>query len=238
MKRDKFFSFKENKYEIINDREVSLIEGDKVAAEVDIPVEVEHMNKKYKVVTIRKRAFYKCHSLKSVIIPNSVTSIRKHAFSECRNLESVIIPEGVISIGKYAFFNCTNLTNITIPNSVTFIGKRIFIGCNNLMNINVDSLNPNYCSIDCVLFNKEQTRLIQYPAGNKRTEYKVPARVTSIDKCAFNRCNNLERIDIQNSINFDDPKMFSSCKMLKIMCIECYVVCMKKNHRWQILPSP
>ena len=64
------------------------------------------------VKTIPDNAFYSCHGLTSVIIPNSVTSIGENSFAGCYYLKSVIIPNSVTSIGNYAFSGSFNLTEI------------------------------------------------------------------------------------------------------------------------------
>ena len=55
-------------------------------------------------------AFWGCHSLKFIDIPNSVKSVGNAAFEGC-NLTAVVIPESVTSIGKGAF-SCQNLTSV------------------------------------------------------------------------------------------------------------------------------
>ena len=60
----------------------------------------------------------------------NVTSIGDHAFFACHGLTSITIPNSVTSIGFDAFRDCTGLTSITIPNSVTSIGNGAFGGCN------------------------------------------------------------------------------------------------------------
>ena len=93
-------------------------------------------------------------SLKSVIIPDSITNISDSAFLDCRNLTSIIIPDSVTNISNAAFsgdtklinvvmpnsitniggdaFDGTGLTSITIPNSVTSFGNGVFDNCTNL----------------------------------------------------------------------------------------------------------
>ena len=85
-------------------------------------------------------AFYKCSSLTSVTIPNSVTSIGDYAFYYCRGLTSVTIPNRVTSIGSSAFYYCSSLTSVTIPNSVTSIGYQAFYG-SGLRYIHIPNVN-------------------------------------------------------------------------------------------------
>ena len=78
----------------------------------------------------------------------------------------------VTSIGDRAFFGCSSLTSVTIPDSVTSIGPLAFSGCSSLTAINVHAANPNYSSVDGVLFDKNQTTLIQCPGG-KPDSYRI-----------------------------------------------------------------
>lgn len=51
-----------------------------------------------------------------------IESIGNSAFSGC-SLKSIILPDSVTEIGKNAFTNCSSLKSITIPDSVTSIGR-------------------------------------------------------------------------------------------------------------------
>lgn len=84
---------------------------------------------------IASYSFYKCNSLTSIIIPNSVTSIGNGAFYNCFQLTDVTIGNSVTSIGDNAFQGCSGLTSITIPNRVTTIGESAFKGCTGLTSI-------------------------------------------------------------------------------------------------------
>ena len=136
-----------------------------------------------------------------VVIPDtidgkSVTSIGEFAFFDCTSLTSITIPNGVTSIGDYAFWNCTSLTSITIPNSVTWIGGSAFYGCSSLIAIDIAADNEYYTSVNGVLFNKDKTELICYPAGKTDKSYNIPNSVTSIGGSAFHYCSSLTAVDV------------------------------------------
>ena len=192
------------------------------------------------VTSIGRLAFARC-TLTSITIPNSVTSIGYEAFRGCGALSSVTIPDSVTSIGNGAFAGCNKLTSVTIPDSVTSIGNEAFRGCNkltsvtignsanniigadlgasqSLTSINVDVNNPNYCSIDGVLFDKNQTTLIKYPKG-KQGAYIIPNSVTSIGERAFYDCDALTSITIPNSVTSIGDYAFSCCRALTSVTI-------------------
>ena len=87
------------------------------------------------ITTIGDYVFSRCTGLTSITIPNSVTSIGEWAFSNCDGLTSITIPDSVTSIDDYAFNWCESLTSITIPNSVTSIGEWAFQYCSGLTSI-------------------------------------------------------------------------------------------------------
>ena len=65
-------------------------------------------------------------------IPVGVKNIKEYAFSDC-SLKSIIIPNSVTRIGDRGFYECESLTNMVLPNSVTTIDSEIFEGCKNLI---------------------------------------------------------------------------------------------------------
>jgi hypothetical protein len=141
-------------------------------------------------------------------ISYSVTSIGNYAFDQCTGLSSITIPGSVTSIGSYAFYGCTGFTSITIPSSVTSIGKYAF--ALNSCSFYVNSNNSNYLSIDGVLYNKNQTTLVQCPVS-KTGSFDIPSTVTSIGEGAFNNCAGLTSFSLPNSVTFIGNHAFESC---------------------------
>ena len=173
----------------------------------------------YPVTSIGDDAFSQCTSLTSVTIPDSVTSIGENVFWNCNRLTSVTIPDSVTSIGEDAFHYCTRLTSVTIPNSVTSIGYYAFGYCLSLTNITVDENNKNYSSADGVLFNKDKTELILYPAGKAETSYTISNSVTSIGRSAFEHCKSLTSVTIPNSVTSIGYYAFRDCDSLTSVTI-------------------
>ena len=155
-----------------------------------------------------------CRDILTVKIETGVTKIGMCAFIYCSSLTSVTIPNSVTEIDFWAFSDCSSLTSVTIPDSVTTIGGEVFSNCISLTSIDVASGNLNYLSEDGVLFNKNKSTLIQYPIGNKRTEYIIPNSVTTISGYAFFNCSSLTSVTIPNSVTTIEWDAFNRCSSL------------------------
>lgn len=191
---------------------------------ITIPSEVNYNSATYTVTKIGSCAFEANSYLNSITIPNTIIIIDSAAFFDCSNLESINIPNSIIKIENMAFNGCKSLTTVTIPKSVMDIGETSFIHCTNLGTINVDYLNPNYCSVLGVLFNKTKTELIAFPAGKSATNYTIPNTVTRIGSWAFISCISLSSITIPNSVTSIGTRAFMLCANLSSIIIPNSVV--------------
>jgi hypothetical protein len=129
-----------------------------------------------------------------------------------------VIENGVTSIGTYAFLECSNLVLITISSSVTSIADTAFSDCEILNSIEVDAENTTYSSGNGVLFNKNMTTLVMYPAG-KAGKYIIPSSVTSIGNTAFRFCQNMTSVHIHNDVTNIGDFSFYKCESLSSITI-------------------
>jgi hypothetical protein len=159
------------------------------------------------VSSIGAYAFYDCTNLVNVAGGDGIDGIGPYAFFGCIGLSSVPIGSNVSTIEGYAFSSCAALTNVTIPRSLTNIGRGAFADCIRLTSITVEALNPIYCSVDGVLFNGDQTRIVLYPGG-KVGSYTVPATVTNIGDFAFASCHSLTNVTMGNHVTIMGSEAF------------------------------
>lgn len=170
------------------------------------------------ITSVSEKAFYKCNSLQTVELSNSVVSIGHYAFSNCPNLEAFDL-KNVKELGRYAFsgstfesidisniedfgvgaFSDSALTKIVLPNNITSIPMNIFTNCTKLKEIIIpDSVT----SIGSFAFK----------GCNSLQSVHIPNNVSSIGGSAFNSCSNLAAIYIPDSVTSIDRAAFHYIK--------------------------
>ena len=193
------------------------------------------------VVCINDSAFYACEVLADVNFPNSVERIGTQAFQFGRALKDVTLGSSLKTIGDDAFMGCHSFPTLTIPDNVEYIGTRAFDSCKGLKTVTIGSgatsigsdafsscisleemtvspENPAYCSEDGVLFNKDKTTIICYPAA-KTGDYAVPGSVTEIGIRAFYDCEGLTAITLPEGLISIGQANFGHCIGLKEVVI-------------------
>ncbi len=108
----------------------------------------------------------------------------------------------VVSIGKYdeehnifisgsvIYYDQTtrehiDVTSLTIPKTVEFIWDYAFYHCRTIESFSVSEDNPEFASLDGVLFTKSLYTLINYPLAKKGMFYSPPTEVVEIAYGAF-----------------------------------------------------
>ena len=128
-------------------------------------------------------AFADNYSLRSVVIPESVTELREDAFGGCEALESVTIPGSVRVVGNDAFALCKSLKSVTIADGVEIIGDGAFAQCFSLESVAIPDSVASFG--DCVFSDCESLASVVIPAG-----------LTEIGRNPFIGCSSLTSIEV------------------------------------------
>ena len=73
---------------------------------------------------------------------SSLWRIGSWAFYNCHQLQELTIPEGVTEIGDAAFYGCTYLEDMVLPSTIQAIGDNGFALCEKLQKIHVKATTP------------------------------------------------------------------------------------------------
>ena len=125
----------------------------------------------------------------------------------------------VTSISSQVFLNNSSIERINIPKQITSITASAFNGCTSLEYISVSNDNPNYKSIDGVLYSKDETCIVKYPAGKTDTTYTVLDSVTRVGFCSFFG-SILEQVILGDKVETIDDRAFESCTKLEKINLE------------------
>ena len=224
-------------YSIDEEKETAEAIGyDQSSSYVTIPSTITVDGKVYSVVSIGKSAFDSSDKLLEVTIEDGVEEIKKYAFYYCRYLRKVKLPTTLKSVGLWAFWKSQSLSSIYIPASLTDLNAQAF-NEGGMSAYEVSPDNPVYSSEDGIMFNKDKTELLHFPAKKQGESYSIPKKVEkigkfafesnqlnevifhdkllSIDDYAFFLCENLAKADVPNSVEFVGESAFSRCYNLK-----------------------
>ncbi len=150
---------------------------------INLPSKIDGLT----VTGIRENAFYKCDSLKEIVIPKSVSAIGHHTFFECTSLESVEIKGSIPKISEGLFYGCKKLKSVTINSSPSTVENYAFFGCNSLTSFelpfNVTDIG-SYSFADCY----ELSRI------------SLNNRLKTIKPYSFYNCISLEKINLPDSL--------------------------------------
>lgn len=169
------------------------------------------------VKIVKREAFRGCESLKKVKLNGNIYALGDSVFAESglqkivlnrklqfvgngafkkTDIHSIAFSNKLTYIGNRLFSDCTKLKKVSIPASVKGINPGAFSNCVSLRSINVASDNGKYSSQDGVLYNKNKTRLIQYPMHKVTKSFTVPSSVKNIRGYSFAGNSYLQKVTI------------------------------------------
>ncbi len=188
------------------------------------------------LVNIGMSAF-SCNPIKTISIPDSVevisgcafsnnyslnnvsfgknsncTTILANAFSYDYELKSFVIPDKVTLLGDTAFYN-SGIESIEIGAGLVEVGKGVFASCKKLSEIRVSADNPKYASYEGVLYSKDRSVLMLYPAAKSGT-YETATETVKIDNYAFSGADKLTDIVLNEGLIQIGENAFEYCEKL------------------------
>ena len=110
----------------------------------------------------------------------------------------------VIGIADDAFEECERngvyITSLTLPSCIEKISDFALDYLYALKAVNVSEESEHFCVVDNVLFDKDKTKLIKYPARKIGSQYHIPNTVKVISSIAFADNEYLREITIPDSV--------------------------------------
>jgi len=116
------------------------------------------------------------------------------------------VPDGIVSITShvlntnrpfyfeiYFSYNDCMLTGISFPKSLLYVDLYMLDRINKqLTDITVSELNPVYCSVDGVLFDKDMSKLIMYPKNKDKKNILFPMEYNTLETMRLWTVNTLK----------------------------------------------
>ena len=151
--------------------------------------------------------FWENEYVEEVTIPDTVKELGYRCFADCKNLRKVKLGNGLKELCANAFWGCSKLKSIKLPDSLEvyddedFSGTKISkirLGKNvkevylpnileptPLKSITVSKKNKYFSAKNGVLYNKNKTNLVYYPAAKRNKTFKIPNKVETISEYSF-----------------------------------------------------
>lgn len=146
-------------------------------------------------------------------IPDSVVKIAKNAITSSLALEELTVGNGIEEITAETVTECLKIKKLGVSASVKTIDTAAIAINTSIEEYIVDENNEAYSSVDGVLFNKDKTELICYPAEKAAVSYAVPETVTAIADNAFKNAK-LATVTVPDSVAVIGNGAFSSMNIL------------------------
>lgn len=148
------------------------------------------------------KAFYGCTSLKSFVMPETVSNMGYSAFHGCSNLTNVTLSSGLEVIPHDAFYGCSKLGSVEIGGFVTSVDYNAFYNCTALTSV---TLPDGLITIgDKAFYN---AKLVE--------EITLPSSLESIGNYAFYGWSSLKKVDVPAKVKSIGAYAFSGCSAVE-----------------------
>lgn len=149
----------------------------------------------------------------SSVAPGTLPTIRNGHLISWKPIGNAVLPDEVTHIDSEAFSGATQMTSLKLNNNLQYIGERSFLYTTNITHFEVPTENTHFVAVDGVLYNKEKTMLIAYPAGRTNPSYEIIATAKSILPGCFVTCPHLQGVTVANgntSLSASKGALFSA----------------------------
>ena len=176
---------------------------------------------------------------------STLTTIDEGAFEYCEKLQSIILGETMQTINADAFLGCGNVTEVEIPNGCTKIAETAFEGCCNIEKIVYPTSAIKYfdiyslkdvtitsgvieadqfhsSSIEKLVIGEGVTSIGEMAfaySDIKTLDLSNATSLETIGAYAFNECDNLTMVTLDNRISTIGEGAFFYCKNLEQVII-------------------
>ncbi len=150
---------------------------------------------------IGESAFEKS-ALTTFDLPDSVETIAQYAFAFTKHMTAFNIGEdsNLELIGNGVFFGAESLETFYIPKTTDTIGADAFDMTVSLTTFEAALDNAHFIAVDGILYSKDMSTLLFYPANHANTDFETPAGVREINGFSFTGTQNLETLVLSDDV--------------------------------------
>ncbi len=195
------------------------------------------------VEEIGEYAFDGNTTLKSITLSSTVDYVSIYAFKNCTSLEKVVFAkngsESSVIVDAAAFEGCSNLKSVTFSPYLKKVWDS-FEGCSSLTNFYMDSNHPEWKASGGIIFSKDMSSLVLFPAGrtghydmnenvvkvcqnafaySSLSTIYLSSKLEQIDEDAFDCARNLTTVAFPNTLRSIGRFAFRNCQSLKSLIL-------------------